>query len=122
MVKSKKTKTVIRSLRDTKTTNKDISRHSFNKTRVQLLKMLKDLGIKVPSSLSLDILRELVDQNHDNIRASNTNADDHEFTNCQLPGSYPSFDIESNNGDSMEQPSVNAAERIKGFSSYVYII
>ncbi|CAF4643165.1 unnamed protein product, partial [Rotaria magnacalcarata] len=48
--------------------------------------------------------------------------DDHEFTNCQLPGSYPSFDIESNNGDSMEQPSVNAAERIKGFSSYVYII
>ncbi|CAF1230981.1 unnamed protein product [Rotaria magnacalcarata] len=75
--------------------------------------MLKDLGIKVPSSLSLDILREPVDQNHDNIRASNTNADDHEFTNCQLPGSYPSFDIESNNGDSMEQTSVNAAERIK---------
>ncbi|CAF1600254.1 unnamed protein product [Rotaria magnacalcarata] len=71
------------------------------------------LGIKVPASLSLDILRELVDQNHDNLRASNTNADDHEFTNCQLSGSYPSFDIEYNNGDSMEQTSVNAAERIK---------
>ncbi|CAF5109281.1 unnamed protein product [Rotaria magnacalcarata] len=77
MLKSKKTKTVTRSLRDTKTTNKD---------------------------------------NHDNLRASNTNADDHEFTNCQLSGSYPSFDIEYNNGDSMEQTSVNAAERIKASS------
>ncbi|CAF4733502.1 unnamed protein product [Rotaria socialis] len=81
MVKSKKTKTVTRSLRDTKTINKNISRSSFNKPRAYLLKMLKDLGIKVPASLSLDILRELVDQNHVNLRASNTNADDHGFTN-----------------------------------------
>ncbi|CAF3406309.1 unnamed protein product [Rotaria socialis] len=74
--------------------------------------VLKDLGIKVPASLSLDILRELVDQNHVNPRASNANADGHAFTNSQLTSSYSSFDIESNNGDSMKQTSVNAAERV----------
>ncbi|CAF4126797.1 unnamed protein product [Rotaria magnacalcarata] len=96
MVKSKKTKAVTRSLRDTKTINRNIFRSSFNKTRTPLLKMLNDLGIKVSASLSLDILGELVDQNHVNLRASNTNSDDYEFTNSQLPGYYPSFDIESN--------------------------
>ncbi|CAM4819090.1 unnamed protein product [Rotaria magnacalcarata] len=77
--------------------HKDVIEYpSFNKTRTPLLKMLNDLGIKVSASLSLDILGELVDQNHVNLRASNTNSDDYEFTNSQLPGYYPSFDIESN--------------------------
>src|SRR5690242_10134023 len=98
MVKSnKKTINPSRSVKQTINNSKFSS--GGTKTRTELIKILNKFGIKVPASLSLKSLRELVAHNHDSSSAFNFNDNITTSTAHHLPGSYPSFDIESDIGD-----------------------
>ena len=107
------TKKVDRRFCKTKTVAISMIRSDANKTRTQLIKNLKDMGITIPSSLSLNILRDLVARNTCSTGLLPSDDDTSTMTAEQLPGSFSLFDTESDGNIHHNQTTTTSQHRFK---------
>lgn len=95
--KQHKSKYITRSMITSNKPSSVSPRKRTNVNRHQLLKKLKDIGINVPSGLSIDILRDLVANN--NHALSTSSHIDEEGSESHAFGSHPQFKVDFDSQD-----------------------